>query len=433
MSSPSSPERTQLPPPASLAVHLDLVGGIAGDMFVAALADAFPALVGRVESELAAVRPDGAAIPRFLNAASGGLRARRFGLATSEGNDYRRAGADGRRSAPGRRRQDGHAGTAYVELRRRVAESTLAPATRDHALALLALLAQAEADVHGVAVTDVHFHELADWDSLLDVVAAGAIAAALDGARWTATAPPLGGGTVRTDHGLLPVPAPATTALLTGYPWRDDGIGGERVTPTGAAILRHLVPAAACDGPREGGRLLAVGCGAGARALRGAPNVLRALVFERAAETGGDAVTVLEFDVDDMSGEEIAVAAERLRAERGVVDVTFGARMGKKGRPASDFRVLAAPESAESVARACFVETSTLGLRMRDERRRTLSRSELATSVDGGPLQVKLALRPDGRRTAKAAQDDVASTRGLAARRRARAAGEQRALGGEKE
>ena len=155
--------------------------------------------------------------------------------------------------------------------------------TREHALSLLALLADAEAQVHGIPVDEVHFHELADWDSLLDVVAAGCIAGWLAGARWTATSLPLGGGTVRTAHGVLPVPAPATSRLLTGYPWHDDGIAGERVTPTGAAILRHLVPAAACAARRDAGRLLFAGCGAGTRTLPGVPNILRASVFERVA------------------------------------------------------------------------------------------------------------------------------------------------------
>ncbi len=177
----------------------------------------------------------------------------------------------------------------------------------------------------------VHFHELADWDSLLDLVAAGCIAGALEGARWSASAPPLGGGTVRTAHGLLPVPAPATSALLTGYPWRDDGIGGERVTPTGAAILRHLVAPQDCAAGRADGRLVGVGCGAGTRVLPGLPNLVRALVFERDAAAAADDVTVVEFDVDDMTGEEIAVAADRLRAQPGVIDVTCGTRVGQEG------------------------------------------------------------------------------------------------------
>jgi len=238
---------------------------------------------------------------------------------------------------------------------------------------------------------------------------------------------------VRTEHGLLPAPAPATAQLLTGYPWRDDGIDGERVTPTGAAILRYLVPPAACGAGRGGGRLAATGCGAGTRELAGTPNVVRALVFERKAAAGSDAVAILEFDVDDMSGEEIAIAADRLRGERGVIDVSIGARIGKKGRPIADFRVLAEAQAAEAVARSCFVETSTLGLRLREERRRLLSRAEVATAIDGSPLRVKVAQRPDGKRTAKTAHDDVAAAPGLAARRHARAAGELRALQGDDE
>ncbi len=410
MSSPLSADGPAVPPPASLSIHLDLVGGLSGDMFVAAMVDALPALGGTVLSELACVQPPGAALPTFREATSGGLRARRFGLASPVTPSH------------------AHAGTAYPSLRRRIADAPLSAPTRTHALALLALLAGAEASVHGIALDTVHFHELADWDSLLDLVAAGAIAAALDGARWTASAPPLGGGTVRTAHGLLPVPAPATSSLLTGYPWRDDGVAGERVTPTGAAILRHLVPATACDAARPGGRLAAVGCGAGTREVPELPNVVRALVFERVAAASTDAVAIVEFDIDDMSGEEIALAAERLRAEPGVLDVSVGTRAGKKGRPLADFRLLGTPDAADAIARACFSETSTLGLRIREERRRLLPRSEVATAVGSATLRVKVAERPAGRRTAKAAHDDVAAARGLGERRRARAAAERRVL-----
>jgi len=460
MSFPSLADGVAMPAPAALAIHLDLVGGLAGDMFVAALADALPALADLVLKDLAAVQPEGSGLPVLQRGTSGGLRVLRFGLApvvmqgdrdpaafgATRGHGpavHRHDDAGGRGAAAGRpdgpRRQHNlgarheHGGTAYVALRRRLADAPLAAATRAHALALLALLAEAEAHVHGIAVDDVHFHELADWDSLLDIVAAGCIAAALEGAQWTASAPPLGGGTVRTAHGLLPVPAPATSHLLTGYPWRDDGMGGERVTPTGAAILRHLVPPAACAARHSAGRLTAVGCGAGTRELPGTANVVRALVFERSPADATDIVAILEFDVDDMSGEEIAVAADRLRAEPGVIDVSTGMRVGKKGRLVADFRLLARQHAADFVAQSCFSETSTLGLRVREERRRLLPRSEIAAAVDGGTLQVKVTERPGGERTAKAAHDDVAATRGLDARRRARAAAERRALQGDDE
>jgi hypothetical protein len=421
MSCPSSADESVLPPPASLAIHLDLVGGLAGDMFVAAMVDALPALEAPVLAELAAVQPAGEPGPGFREASSGGLRAQCFGLARESSRaPYRPAPVRGAGAAAGVTDAHEHAGTAYTLLRRTLTEAPLTPPTREHALALLALLAEAEARVHGIAVDDVHFHELADWDSLLDVVAAGCIAAQLDGARWTASALPLGGGTVRTAHGLLPVPAPATSLLLTGYPWHDDGIAGERVTPTGAAILRHLVPAAQCGTRRDAGRLLNVGSGAGTRALPGLPNILRALVLERSAasDTDADVVTVLDFDVDDMTGEEIAVAADRLRAEPGVVDVSVGVRQGKKGRPLADFRLLVQPHAADAIAQACFTETSTLGLRWRDERRRVLRRTEVTATIDGVTVSAKVAVRPRGERTAKAAQDGVESTRGLGARRR---------------
>jgi hypothetical protein len=449
MSSPSSPDAPAVPPPASLAIHLDLVGGISGDMFVAAMVDALPALAVPILAELAAIRTAGEPAPGFGETTNGGLRAQRFGLAPmpqraagrlpSAGGTSPDAAiahehplGHGQTDAHARRPDDEHAGTAYARLRRRLATAPLTAPTREHALALLALLAGAEAQVHGIAVADVHFHELADWDSLMDVVAAGCIAAQLDGARWTASALPLGGGTVRTAHGLLPVPAPATSQLLTGYAWHDDGIAGERVTPTGAAILRHLVPAAQCGARRDAGRLVSVGCGAGTRTLPGLPNIVRALILEcvPAADADADVVTVLEFDVDDMTGEEIAVAAERLRAEPGVVDVSVGTRHGKKGRPLADFRLLAKPHAADAIARACFTETSTLGLRVREERRRVLRRAEVAAPIDGAAVRVKVALRPGGERTAKAAQDDVAATRGLGERRRTHAAAAQRALKG---
>jgi uncharacterized protein (TIGR00299 family) protein len=358
-------------------------------------------------------------MPEFADTTQAGLRARRFGIPAAK---YRVA-AD--------RAHD--AGTAYLELRRLIEEAPLSVGTREHAVALLKLLASAEAEVHGTNVANVHFHELADWDSLMDVVAAGCIAANLAAARWTASALPLGGGRVRTAHGALPVPTPATAALLSGYPWRDDGIAGERVTPTGAAILRHLVAPSDCGGRCVAGRMIGIGSGAGTRTLPGTPNIVRALVFEHdraaiAADVDADAVAVLEFDVDDMTGEEIALAAERLRALPGVVDASLGARLGKKGRPVTEFRVLAKPPAADSIAQGCFTETSTLGLRVREERRHVLRRTEVVARLGNDAVNVKLAQRPGGVRTGKAAHDDVVAGSGLDARRKSGASAVQRAL-----
>ena len=233
---------------------------------------------------------------------------------------------------------------------------------------------------------------------------------------------------MRTAHGMLPVPGPATARLLEGYPWRDDGISGERVTPTGAAILRHLVPADVCDAASASGRLLAQGFGAGTRTLPGVPNVLRALVFEQREAIADERVALVEFDVDDMTGEELALAADRLRTVDGAIDVSVGTRTGKKGRIVADFRVLARVAAADVVADACFAETSTLGLRLREERRRVLPRREVGVDAEGMRLRVKVARRPDGTRprrprttTSRLCKD---SPRGV----RLRIAGEAQAL-----
>lgn len=420
MSFPWSPDPSLGAPPASLAIHLDLVGGIAGDMFVAAMIDAMPALETAVRGELAAVQPAWSAESATCEAASGGLRASRFAVPD---RGARRLEPHDRAIEAG-----AHGGTRYVDLVDQLESAAISEGTRKHALALLALLGDAEARVHGISLANVHFHELADWDSMLDLVAAGTIASLLEGAVWTASPLPMGSGTTRTAHGLLPVPPPAVTALLVGYPWHDDGVPGERITPTGAAVLRHLVPAVACTGKRDAGRLLAVGSGAGTRVLPGIPNILRVMVFERASTLAGDTIAVIEFDLDDMTGEEIAIAADRLRERPGVLDVSTGTRQGKKGRPLTSFRVLAEPRAAEDVAATCFLETSTLGLRLREERRRVLRRQEVAVAVEDGSVNVKLAERPLGKHSAKAAHDDIAAVDGLGERRRRRAEFERKAL-----
>jgi uncharacterized protein (TIGR00299 family) protein len=386
-------------------VHLDPVGGIAGDMFVAAMLDAFPDLARPVLAELDRILPPGMARPRLEAGTSGGLAARRLAV-----------GPVPRAPVPT---------GAWPDLARLIAAAGLEPATARHAQAILGALAEAEARVHGVPVETVHFHELADWDSVLDVVAAGSIVGRLEGAGWSVAELPLGSGTVMTQHGRLPVPAPATLALLEGFAWRDDGIGGERVTPTGAAILRHLLPG---GGPatRPTGRLVASGAGAGTRDLPGLPNMLRVLVLEP-APLGGDVVAVLAFEVDDMTGEEIGLALERLMTVPGVLDVSVGARTGKKGRPVHGFRLLARPEAAEAVVAACFAETTTLGVRRRLEARSLLPRRTTEVMLEGGSLRVKLAGRPGGA-TAKAESDDARSLGDLAARRQRRTEAERLAL-----
>jgi pyridinium-3,5-bisthiocarboxylic acid mononucleotide nickel chelatase len=397
------------------AIQLDAVGGMAGDMFVAAMLGALPELRDRVLGDAAAVLPPGAGAPLLESGTSGGLRCLRFRLsgATRTERDH-----DG-----------GHGQTSFRGMVGRIEGAALAGGTAPQTIAILRHLAEAEAAIHDVPLDDVHFHEIGDWDSLMDVVAAGSIAAALPHARWTVSDLPRGGGTVRTQHGLLPVPAPATARLLQGFTWRDDGIGGERVTPTGAAILRHLVMKTTAP---PAGRLRASGTGAGTRELPGQANVLRVTVFDQAPEAaleptaGTEDILVLSFDIDDMTGEEIGVAAERLRQLAGVRDLVVLSALGKKGRPVQIFQLLLHSEDQAKVAAACFTETSTIGLRWRQERRVVLAREHgtAKLSHSTSAVRVKTAARPAGN-SRKAESDDLAEIEGLESRRAAKRQAEE--------
>ena len=384
-------------------IHLDLVGGIAGDMFAAALLDAFPDLKPRVLSDVAAVLPAALGKASCYTSSSAGIACLRFKFETTThtaGNAHQ---------------------SHFGALKQRIDAAALSTGTAEHAIAILTDLARAEAGIHQVSLDDVHFHELADWDSLADVVAAGSIAAALDDTSWSVSEVPRGGGMVRTAHGLLPAPAPATVALLQGFIWRGDGIAGERVTPTGAAILRHLIKDPGAG--RAQGRLIAAGAGGGTRSLPGVPNILRVLVFEDAG-AGVETIDVLSFDVDDMTGEEIGVAADRLRAVDGVLDLAIETLFGKKGRPLHGFRLLVRPAALEAVKAMCFEETSTIGLRWHVQQRAVLVRKASLTSTMARDVRVKTVARTS-QETRKAESDDLAVFAGLAARRRAKTIAER--------
>jgi len=361
-------------------ILLDPIGGISGDMFLAAVLDAWPALAKPVLDAVRTALPAGYAVS-LVRRSSGGV--------PIAGLDFVGSGAA---------RTGG-----YDAFRERIGKARLPAPVRRHALEMLKLLAEAEAAVHRVKVAQVHFHELADWDTQADIVGAATAIDLLDGASWHCRPLPLGSGTVRTAHGALPLPAPATAALLTGFAFRDDdGISGERVTPTGAAILRYL--GADARAPASLGRLVATGTGAGTRELAGQPNILRVLAFTRGYLA--NSVLVIEFDIDDQSPEELASGLDRLRGLAGVRDVTSFAGVGKKGRFVQSVHIMADPKEREAVVSAVFEQTSTLGLRLREEERAVLPRRTVVVEDAGRAVRVKVAERPR-RRSAKAEADDV--------------------------
>jgi len=322
-------------------------------------------------------------------------------------------------------------------------QSALAASVRCRALALLELLATAESQVHGVALDDVHFHEVADWDSIADIVAAASVIEHNPVSSWSCGCLPVGSGLVKTEHGMLPVPAPATEILLHGLVTCDDGEPGERVTPTGAAIVKYLStlsgdPLQFTGRPR--GKGVATGTGAGQRSLKERPNIVRCSLLRIDSSTPGDVamntlqldsggfechidqVAQLSFAIDDMTSEELAVALQYIRQFDGVLDVTHHTSYGKKGRMMFDVNVLCLPHTEPVVSRLCFSETSTLGMRVQLLARRVLRREEFRIEDAAGTAGVKVVTRPlpntdDVQSTLKVESDDLRRMPGLHARR----------------
>ena len=391
-------------------LHLEPIGGAAGDMFVAALLDARPDLKEAMLEALGRLGlPDGLSIA-----------VRRYGDGVLTGTRFEVIPADGPSAAS---ETDHRHGTSFAAIRRLIDTADIAAGTKARSLAIFTLLAEAEAHVHGCPVDEVSFHEVGAWDSIVDIVAAADLIERIGADSWSVAPLPLGEGRVRGAHGELPVPAPATLKLIEGMPVCHDGREGERVTPTGAAILRHLAPQAGLPGGPA--RMTGAGYGFGTRRFEGISNVLRVILLEDAAGIAGrERIASLEFEVDDQAAEDLAVGLDRLRGEPGVLDVIQAPVFAKKGRMASHVRVLARPEAAEAAIARCFDETTTLGVRYTVVERAVLPRHV----VDQGGVPVKLVRRPGGV-TAKADIDAVAGDpAGRAGRGRTRHAAEQRAL-----
>jgi uncharacterized protein (TIGR00299 family) protein len=387
-----------------LHLHLDPVGGIAGDMVCAALLDAFPDRLDGLRAAVAGLGPpEGLAVE--IDPVTEPFAGRRFRVVLAPRPDHRHR--------------------HWREIRRLLDEAGLAAGVHARAVDIFSRLAAAEARVHGVAADDVEFHEVGDWDSIVDVVGAAYLLDAAGVAAASCGPLPLGGGNVRSAHGLLPVPAPATLELARGLRWHDDGIGGERVTPTGAAILAALRPAAS----PPPGTLRASGVGFGTRRLDGRPNCLRVLCLEPASAILPETETLLElaFDVDDQTAEDLAGALDRLRATAGVLDAATVAAIGKSGRLVHHVKLLCRPESLPLVAERCLRESSTIGLRWHAVERLALPRRFIEVDVEGRRMTVKVVDRPGGP-TAKVESRCLARVEGADERQRLRRLAEEAAL-----
>jgi len=347
--------------------YLDCLSGISGDMTLAALVDAGVPLDD-------------------LNAAIGslGLDAR---LAAVE---VKKNGVRALKVAVEHPPQSGHRHLHHI--RAIIERSRLTDRQQQTALKIFNRLAEAEAKVHSTTIEKVHFHEVGAVDSIVDIcgVAVGLDMLGID--RLEASPAAVGGGWVQTEHGRLPVPAPATAELLQGIPLAESAVQTELTTPTGAAILATLVQE---FGPLPPMRIERIGYGAGHRELREQPNVLRLFVGQSVQRLAGDTVWMLETNLDDTTGEWVGYCTQRLW-EAGALDVYTTAIQMKKNRPAVKLSVLCRAEDVGRLEEILFRETTTLGVRRWPVSRHVLPRTGHTVQTPWGPIEGKVCWGPDG-------------------------------------
>ena len=281
----------------------------------------------------------------------------------------------------------------YPDIVKIIEKSGLKPDVKDIALNVFRVIADAEAEAHGVPVEKVHFHEVGAVDSIVDVVGA-AVGFVELGIREVYSSPVnVGSGTVTTDHGVLPVPAPATAHILRGIPTYADGPQMELATPTGAAILKAM---AKSFGGQPAMNVTSIGMGAGSRDFPNRPNVLRLFLGETASSALLDERLVeLSTNIDDMNPQVYPMLAEKLFTA-GALDVTLIPALMKKGRPATLIEVLCAPDKSDEAQRILFTETTTLGIRIREVTRVSLPRQIKKVATEYGEIEVKVAELPGG-------------------------------------
>jgi uncharacterized protein (TIGR00299 family) protein len=270
-----------------------------------------------------------------------------------------------------------------------IGSAPLADGIKQRASRAFQLLGEAEAGIHSIPVEQVHFHEVGAVDTIVDIVCAAAGAAALNVDRWLASPLNVGSGTVQCAHGTLPVPAPATLALLGDAPIYSAGPPMERVTPTGATILRMLDVDYA---PLPAMRVSGTGYGAGGRETAGRPNVLRLLVGEEnaASNTSVEPIAIIETVIDDSTPQLLAYVSELLLAA-GAWDVYRVPVQMKKGRTGVQLTVLSSPDLVPALRDLLFRETTTIGLHWRTENKTSLEREFARIETEWGPVQMKIA------------------------------------------
>ena len=352
-------------------LYLDCFSGASGDMLIGALLDAgLP--FGTLRTALGSLALDDECTVSAERVSRSGMAATKFTVTETPGDV---GGAHRHRHLSG--------------ITRLVERSALSDASKQRANRLFRRLADTEATIHQMPVEKVHLHEVGALDSIVDIVG-GVFALEWFGAdRVVASPVNVGSGTVTCAHGTLPVPAPATAALVSGVPVYAAGPPGELLTPTGALLVTEFAGEYGALPPM---RIEQIGYGAGTRDPAGYPNVLRVLVGEESDGGGWERVTVVECEIDDMNPQIFGVLMDRLYAT-GAVEVFYTAVQMKKNRPGTHVTVLVPPGRREAVSATLFRESTTIGLRHTEVTRETLRRELVPVSTRFGQVRCKVARR----------------------------------------
>lgn len=390
-------------------LHLDAFSGAAGNMFMGALLD----LGLSRKALLEGLDPLGLDFRLVVKKVQrSGFAARHVDVEVPVARAKKRSQARAHKHGP-HTHSHSH-GRPYKEIRRLLERAKLSPNVKARSLAIFEALGRAEAKVHGSKIEEVHFHEVGAIDAIVDVTAA-AIGLDLLEIDFISCSPiAIGHGTIDSDHGLLPLPAPATLELLSGVPTVPAGVDWETLTPTGAAILRTIVDR---FGPLPAMTIERIGYGAGNDRKGPLPNVLRA-VLGRGQSFSGDRVVCIETNLDDLVPEHFDYLMERL-FEDGALDVSLQHLQMKKNRPGFLVRVLARPVDRDRLARILFAESTAIGVRMSEWDRLVLERKTVRLKTPLGSIRVKVILGPSGRVQYSPEYDDckrAAKKSGLALR-----------------
>ena len=404
--------------------YLDCFSGISGDMFLGALIDAgVPASIFEetvkalnlgARLEISRVNRSGISATKvdvIGNGERDSPRRARTGMSDPHGQSHSHQHAQAHEHQHGMHHSSpmlgevggahtlGHQhGRGLTEIREVINKAQLSEPVKNRALAIFEKLGAAEAKIHNVPVDAIHFHEVGAVDALVDIVCAAVGAEALGVDEIVCSPLNVGGGTVECAHGTLPVPAPATVELLKGAPVYSSGVQAELVTPTGAAIVSTLVKRFATFPEMK---IEKTGYGAGTRDFHGSANVLRISVGESISDMSSDrnvratrleeeTVCVLEANLDDLSPQVFGYVMERL-LEAGALDVFATPVQMKKNRPGTLLTVLAKLEDADRLTQIIFAETTTLGIRRREEKRQVLARRWETVQTQWGAVRMKIA------------------------------------------